>query len=76
MIRSLGQIRQEYPLLDTPLRKDRWVCAHAVSRGESSYLELSNAEDTVFIAATTPLLLTLARTGGGADSAPPSVFSQ
>ena len=57
MIRSLGQIRQEYPLLGTPLRKDRWVWAHAVLRGKSSYLGLSNAEDTVFIAATTPLLL-------------------
>ena len=56
MIRSLGQIRQEYPLLGTPLRKDRWVWAHAVLRGKSSYgtikrrrYSLHSSYDTVAI---------------------------
>ena len=42
-----------------PVHEDHWVWVDAVLYGKSSDLRLSNAEETVFIAATVPLLLSV-----------------
>jgi len=47
-------------MLCTPLREDRWVWVDDVFSGKSFDLGLSNAEESVFLAAMILLLLSVA----------------